>query len=408
MTAEPITVVGLDGGPLSTAAAEVVRSATLLIGADQHASALPADLPADVTVAHQPNGAANGVRIGLVEDLRGHEGPAVVLVAGDPGFFGVVRELRASGLTPRVMPAPSMVQRAFGAIGRPWDDVAVLSADGQNLRKVANVCRARPAVAVLTAPGAGPAELGAALHGWPRVLVVVENAGGPHEQLSTVDAERAGWREWRNADVVLCLRDPDVVPLSSWYAGGEPTPPPGGWGLPEHAFHHREGVLPTAEVRAIVLARLAPRPGTLIWDVGAGSGSVAVECARLGAAVLAVERDPGQCVRLIANASAHGVEVCVVEDSAPGAFAVLPEPDAIFVGGGGPEVVAACTATGAARIVVVLPGLDSFAACRDALVDNGFAVDGCQLTVSKIVQPAQGSSRLVGTSPVMLLVGTRE
>jgi precorrin-6B C5,15-methyltransferase / cobalt-precorrin-6B C5,C15-methyltransferase len=399
MTAEPITVVGLDGGPLSDAAAEAVRDATLLIGADQHVSALPDGL------ASAP--LTNGVRVGLVEDLRGHEGPAVVLATGDPGFFGVVRVLRAGGLTPRVVPAPSMVQRLFGAIGRPWDDAAVLRADAQNLRAVVNVCRARPAVAIMTGAGAGPREIGAGLHGWPRTFVVVENAGSPNELLSTVDASEAGWRDWRDPDLMLCLRDPDVVPPSCWYAGGEPTPPPGGWALPESAFHHREGLLPSREVRAIVLARLAPRPGMLVWDIGAGSGSIAVECARMGAAVLAVERDPGQCVRLIANTSAHGVEVCVVEDSAPGVFGMLPEPDAIFVGGGGPEVVMACTATGASRIVVALDGLDGFAASRDALVDGGYTVDGCQLTVSQLVQPDKGASRLVGTAPVLLLTGTR-
>lgn len=399
MTAEPITVVGLDAGPLSDAAADAVRGATLLIGADELVAALPAEL------ADMPR--VNGVRAGLVEDLRGHDGPAVVLATGDPGYFGVVRALRAGGLTPRVVPAPSLVQRAFGSIGRPWDDAAVLRADVQNLRAVVNVCRARPAVAILTGPGAGPREIGAGLHGWPRTLVVVENAGGPTEHLSTVDASEVGWRDWRDPDLVLCLRDPDVVAPSGWYAGGEPTPPPGGWALPESAFHHREGLLPGREVRAVALAMLAPRPGTLVWDIGAGSGSVAVECARMGAAVLAVERDPGQCVRLIANTSAHRVEVCVVEDSAPGVFGMLPEPDAIFVGGGGPEVVAACTGTGASRIVVAMNGLDGFAASRDALVAGGFAVDGCQLSVSRLVQPAGGASRMVGTAPVLLLTGTR-
>ena len=399
MTAEPITVVGLDGGPLSTEAADAVRGATLLIGADQHVTGLPDGL------ASAP--LTNGGRTGLVEDLRGHDGPAVVLAAGDPGFFGVVRVLRAGGLTPMVVPAPSTVQRAFGAIGRPWDDAAVLRADRDNLRAVVNVCRARGAVAILTGPGVGPREIGAGLHGWSRSLVVIEDAGGPNERLSTVDASEVGWRDWREPDLVLCLRDPDVVSPVGWFAGGEPIPPPGGWALPDSAFHHREGLLPSPEVRAVALAKLAPRPGMLVWDIGAGSGSVAVECARMGAAVLAVERDPGQCVRLIANTSAHRVEVCVVEDSAPGVFGMLPEPDAIFVGGGGPHVVAACTDTGASRIVVALTGLDHFTACRDALAGAGYAVEGCQLTVTRLVQPERGASRLVGSSPVLLLTGTR-
>ncbi len=102
-----------------------------------------------------------------------------------------------------------------------------------------------------------------------------------------------------------------------WYAGGEPVPPAGGWALPDDAFGHRAGMVTKAEVRALALARLAPRPGVLVWDVGAGSGSVAVECARLGAAALAVERRADDAARVAANAAAHGVDVRVVAGEAP-------------------------------------------------------------------------------------------
>lgn len=398
MSAQPITVVGMDGGQLPSGAIEALHEATLLIGADRHAWSLPSG----VSVARRPLGEPDVV----LDDLRRHEGPAVVLAAGDPGFFGIVRALRAAGLTPRVLPAPSVLQRLCAAIGRPWDDVAVVDAGGGRLRAATNVCRARPAVAVFTAPGAGPAELAAGLHGWPRTLVVGEDLGGAGERVTTVEAERAGGMPWRPDAVVLSVRDPDVVPPHGWYAGGEPTPPPGGWGLPDGHFSHRDGRLAAAEVRAVVLARLAPRPGVLIWDVGAGPGAVGIECARLGAAVLAIERDPGQSIRLIANAAAHAVELCVVEDSAPGVFGMLPEPDAIFVGGGGPAVVAACTGTGADRIVVALTELDQFAECRDALRSNGFSVQGCQLSVSRLLDDG-GATRLGPAGPVLLLCGTR-
>jgi precorrin-6Y C5,15-methyltransferase (decarboxylating) len=95
------------------------------------------------------------------------------------------------------------------------------------------------------------------------------------------------------------------------------------------------------EVRALALARLSPGPGLLVWDVGAGSGSVAVECARFGAAVIAVERDPAQCARVTANARRHRAEVRVVGSAAPEALENLPDPDAVFVGGGGLAVISA-------------------------------------------------------------------
>jgi len=398
MSAQPITVIGMDGAELPAAAIDALQEATLLIGTDKHAWSLPNGM----SVPRRPLDDLDAV----LDDLRNHDGPAVVLAAGDPGFFGIVRALRAGGLTPRVLPAPSAVQRLCAAIGRPWDDVVVVDA-GARQRAAVNVCRARPAVAVLTAPGVGPAELAAALHGWERTLVVVEDPGGAEQRVSTVDAERAAGMPWQEPNIVLCLRDAEAVPPSGWYAGGEPTPPAGGWGLPESTFSHRGGMLAAAEVRAVALAKLAPRPGVLVWDVGAGPGAMAVECARLGAAVLAVERDPGQCVRLIANAATHGVEVCVIEDSAPGVFGMLPDPDAIFVGGGGPGVVAACTNTGVDRIVVALTELDRFADCREALRGNGFAVDGCQVSVSRFADSG-GATRLAPAGPVLLLCGTRE
>lgn len=410
MSADPITVVGVDGSVdgLTPAAMQVLTEATLLIGADRHAWSLP-PLPDGEGVRRrrpltEPETA--------VRDLREHTGPAVVLAEGDPGFFGVVRALRAGGLVPRVLPAPTAVQQLCARVGRPWDDVAVVTAGAHTLRAVTNVCRARPAVAVLTGPGAGVAELAGGLHGWERTLVVAEDLGGPQERVSTVDASRAVGMPWREPCVVLCLRDAEALPAptAGWYAGGEPIPPLAGWALPPSSYHHREGMLAAAEVRAVVLAKLAPRPGTLVWDVGAGSGAIAVDCARLGAAVLAVERDPGQCVRLIANAAAHEVEVCVVEDSAPGAFGPLPDPDAIFVGGGGPGVVAACTSTGAARIVVAMTELDHFAAARDALYGNGFTVDGCQVSITPFADAAgaKGATRLARGSHVFLLDGRRD
>src|SRR5437660_11459571 len=100
------------------------------------------------------------------------------------------------------------------------------------------------------------------------------------------------------------------APAPGWVAGNPPTP--AGWALPEAAFAHRDSMITKAEVRAVVLARLGPRLGDLVWDVGAGSGSVAVECARLGAAVVAVERDPAACDLVTRNAADFGVDVAVV------------------------------------------------------------------------------------------------
>ncbi|GAA5136679.1 precorrin-6y C5,15-methyltransferase (decarboxylating) subunit CbiE [Pseudonocardia adelaidensis] len=388
-------MVGVDGGGLPPGADAALACADVVLGAARHLDAVPVPAAASRVVL-------GPVEAGL-EVLVGRR--AVVLASGDPGFFGIVRLLRERGHEPAVLPARSSVQLLFARLGRSWDDVAVVSAHGRALGPAVNVCRARPAVAVLTAPGAGPAEIGAALEGWPRTLVVAEDLGGPDERLTTLTAAEAATRDWHPLTVVLCLRDPDAVPGRGWHAGGEPVPPGDGWALPDDAFEHRAGMVTKAEVRALVLARLAPRPGALVWDVGAGSGSVAVECARLRAAALAAERLADDGARIAANAAAHGVDVRVVAGDAPAVHAGLPRPDAVFVGGGGPEVVAA--ATGAERVVVALAALDRIAPTRAALHTAGLAVDGVQLAASRFADLPDGSVRLAATNPITILWGTR-
>jgi precorrin-6B C5,15-methyltransferase / cobalt-precorrin-6B C5,C15-methyltransferase len=383
-----ITVVGLDGAALSPGAAQALAAAHVVLGAPHQLAAVP--VPAGATV------------LGPSElDRLPDTSPAVVLASGDPGFFGIVRALRSRGLRPVVLPARSSVARAFAVLGRSWDDVAVVSAHGRSLRRALNVCRAHPAVAVLAGPGAGAVEIIAGLAGWRRTVLVAEDLGGPDERVRRFDGGPL-----RDPHVVLCLADEQVVPARGWIAGGEPVPPATGWALAEAEFSHRDGMITKSEVRALALARLAPGPGRLVWDLGAGSGSVGVECARLGAAVVAVERDPAQCVRLVANASAHRVDIRVIEGQAPAVLSGLPEPDAVFVGGGGPDVVRAA-ALAAPRIVVALAALDRLVPCRAALREAGHQVGGVQLVASRFAELPDGSVRLAATNPVLLLWGLR-
>jgi precorrin-6Y C5,15-methyltransferase (decarboxylating) len=119
-----------------------------------------------------------------------------------------------------------------------------------------------------------------------------------------------------------------------------------GWGLPEDRFAHRAGMITKAEVRAVALGKLEVPPVGVLWDVGAGSGSVAVECARLAPdlRVIAVERDERDSERIRANAAAHHATVEVVVGPAPGALEALPDPDRAFIGGGGLDVLDAVLA----------------------------------------------------------------
>jgi precorrin-6B C5,15-methyltransferase / cobalt-precorrin-6B C5,C15-methyltransferase len=398
-----ITVIGLDGSPLAPEAAAAVARASLVVGGRRHLAAVP------------PAGGARTVVMGelspALDALAAHDGAAVVLASGDPGFFGIVRALRSRGLACTVIPAVSSVSLAFARAGLPWDDAMVVSAHGRDPRPALNVCRAYPKVAVLTAPGAGPAEIGAALAGWDRRLIVCEHLGEAGEQITECSPAAAPHRDWSDPNIVLVLapeRREHPTSESAHPRPGSPgwawPPPPGtGWALPEDEFDCRDAVITKAEVRALALARLAPRPGTLIWDVGAGTGSVGIECARFGAAVIAVERDQQRCAQIMRNAARHGTGIRVIAGEAPDALANLPEPDAVFVGGGGPAVLAAVAKQHPQRIVVALAAVERTGQAHAALTEAGYTVEGSLIQAARFAPLPGDAHRLAGTNPVFLL-----
>ncbi|HEX2133366.1 MAG TPA: SAM-dependent methyltransferase, partial [Actinophytocola sp.] len=337
-----VTVIGVDGQNLPPGAGNALAAAGLVVGGRallRRWVTAPLGTGPSSPVVDRPRtielptaNELSGTTLDALAASVDADEQAVVLTAGDPAYFGVLRALRERSLPTVSWPSVTYVQRAAAMIQRPWDDLTVVSTHGRAFRRAVNVCRARPAVGVLSAPGAGPAELGAALAGWRRTLVVVEAPGDEREALSIVDPAEAAARAWREPSVVLCLADLDRTGAAGWVAGGEPVPPADGWALEEGEFTHREGMASAPELRALALARLAPRPGALVWDVAAGCGALGVEAARLGAAVVAVENDPGLCVRIVANAKRHGVDVRLVDGQVPEALAGLPQPDAVFLG----------------------------------------------------------------------------
>jgi precorrin-6B C5,15-methyltransferase / cobalt-precorrin-6B C5,C15-methyltransferase len=379
-----VTVVGMPGP---------VPEATLLVGAARHLSTV--DIDAERIVLGDVSAAIARIAV--------HDGPCAVLASGDPGFFGIVRALRAAGLDVDVQPAPSSVAVAFARLGLPWDDALVVSAHGRSLRPAVNACRAHPKVAVLTGPGTGPAELGAALHDVPRRLVVAERLGRPDERITETTPDGAAAGSWQEPNVVLVLGTDTLSPQALWLAGAPPGP--AGWALPETGFAHRDSMITKAEVRALVLARLGPRLGDLVWDVGAGSGAVAVECARFGAAVVAVERDAQACATIRANAATYGVELSVVEGSAPDRLSALPDPDAVYVGGGGLDALAACTARRPSRLVAGYAAVERVGPALSTMDNRGYRTDAVQLAANRLVPLPDGTHRLSATNPVYVVSG---
>ncbi len=405
-----ITVIGT-GTAAGPAASGVPADATLVVGARRHldAAALP---PGVQRIGLGPLAPA----LDAIEEHLAKGGTATVLASGDPGFFGIVRALaeRFGPAALDVRPSAPSVAVAFARLGLTWDDAVVVSAHGRDPRTAVNVCRAHAKTAVLTGPGAGPGELGAALAdtGIERTLVVAAALGTAEESVERLSPADAAARDWSavGVSVVLCLDEGRVLsPVPRTVAG--PRPSPAGWALPEDAFAYRDSMVTKYEVRALALSRLGPRTGDLVWDIGAGSGSVAVECARFGAAVVAVERAADGVDRVLANAAAHGVDVQAVHGSAPAVLGQLPDPDAVFIGGGGadlPAIVAACAARVRRVVVVTLAALDRVADVRAALAGAGLVVEGVLLQSSRLAPLPGEVSRLAATNPVFVLWGTRD
>jgi precorrin-6Y C5,15-methyltransferase (decarboxylating) len=265
----------------------------------------------------------------------------VVLASGDPMFFGIGSTL-ARLLGParlRVLPHPSSVSLAAARLGWPLDDLDVVSLVGRPYELLHPVLQPGRRVLALTARetaaadvrallgprgfGASPVTVLADLDGDEERVIAVGGPGegdGPHSRLAVVAIE--------------CRLDPAAAPL--------PRVP----GLPDDAFEH-DGQLTKRELRALALAALAPVPGQLLWDVGAGSGSIGIEWMRVHPAsrAIAVEPRDDRRMRIARNAAALGVPgLLVVAGAAPLALAGLDAPDAVFIGGGvtTPGVLDAC------------------------------------------------------------------
>ncbi|CAA9403927.1 MAG: Cobalt-precorrin-7 (C5)-methyltransferase / Cobalt-precorrin-6B C15-methyltransferase [decarboxylating] [uncultured Rubrobacteraceae bacterium] len=395
-----ISVIGRDGSPLSRAAAELVESAAIVVGGKRHLEEIA--VGSDRAVVFERDLSA------ALSRIEAENGPVVVLASGDPGFFGITRllEERFGSANLQILPAVSSVALAFARAGLSWDDAVTVSAHGREPRRAVNVCRAHPKVAVLTSPDFGPAELAGSLDGLGRTFLVAERLGGPDERVFRGEAGGVAGRSWEDPNVVLVL-DEERVSGKGWISSGYGGV--GRWALPEDEFEHRSGMITKSSTRALVLSRLGPGPGDLVWDVGAGSGSVIIECARLGAAAIGVERDPGSCARIRRNAERHSAYVEVVEGAAPDALRDLPEPDAVFVGGtGGPfeEIVKLCAVRARRSVVLTLVGIERVVPAGRVLEDCGLEVETTLLQTSPLKGIAS-MHRIVPDSAVFVVCGSR-
>jgi precorrin-6Y C5,15-methyltransferase (decarboxylating) len=346
MSPHPLVVIGIghDGAPgLSAEALNHVASARVLAGGRRHLDFFPDWVGERLVIDADLRAVLRGLR------QRYTETRTVVLASGDPLFYGIGRALLEAFPSEDLLFLPhlSSVQLAFARIKEPWDDARVVSLHGRPMEALQPALAVRePKIAVLTDGKNHPAAIADFVcrqgAGDEYGLWVCENLGGPDERVSRHEPARMSEATYSPLNVVLLLRrrpqSPGPCPRSTGHRGES------GWpllGLPEDALLHRQGrrgLITGREVRLLALCRLELHAGDVLWDVGAGSGSVAIEAARLSPTLraFAVERDEEVFQQLEANAAAlTDGRVRTVHAEAPDGLTDLPDPDAVFIGGSG-------------------------------------------------------------------------
>ncbi|MDP3527615.1 MAG: precorrin-6y C5,15-methyltransferase (decarboxylating) subunit CbiE, partial [Hoeflea sp.] len=259
--------------------------------------------------------------------------PTTILATGDPMFYGVgatlMRDLDRTEI--RVIPSPSAFSLAAARLGWALQDVAMISLHGRSVHGLASHVQPGARILALTSTGRTVVEAAQILsaRGYGRSeMQVLEHIGGPEERIKAMRADRIAAERPDFADfntlAIICEAQPGTVLL------------PGVPGLPDEAFEH-DGQLTKREVRAVTLARLGPVPGGLLWDVGAGCGSIGIEWMRAarGARAIAIESSESRRTMAAHNAIVLGTPgLDIVAGTAPAALANLAMPDAVFIGGG--------------------------------------------------------------------------
>jgi precorrin-6Y C5,15-methyltransferase (decarboxylating) len=342
MTQDPpkIHIVGVGGdglAGLTSRARELVAGTDLLVGSDGALRLLP-----EVNAEHVRIGSDLGE---VTEKLRANFGKKkiVVVATGDPLFYGVARYLcdRLGKERFEVLPHVSSMQLAFARVKETWEEAYLTDLSVRTLDDVLDRIRTVETVGLFTSETHHPARIARELlvRGLDYFRAYVcENLGGRDERITQGELSEIQGMHFDALNVMILKRKP-----------GRPDAPRAAkrlarFGNPDDVFAQsrpKTGLITQAEVRAIALAQLDLQPGSVMWDVGAGSGSVALEAAQLvdPGRVYAIEQDSADYHLIVANAETFGIRnVQAVFGTAPAVFQDLPDPDAIFIGGNGGEV----------------------------------------------------------------------
>jgi precorrin-6B C5,15-methyltransferase / cobalt-precorrin-6B C5,C15-methyltransferase len=399
--------VGGDGLPgLTARGREIMTAAELIFGSDAVMRLLP-----------EVN--AERIRLGAelqeaVEKLRDNFGKKrmVIVAGGDPLFYGIARYLcdRLGKDRFEVLPHVSSMQLAFARIKETWEDAYLTDLSARSLDDVLDRIRTAETVGLFTSETCHPARIARELlvRGLDYFRAFVcENLGGPDERITQGELHEIQHMHFDSLNVMILRRKP-----------GRPDAARAPrrlmrFGNPDDVFAQsrpKGGLITQAEVRAISLSQLDLQTGGVMWDVGAGSGSVALEAAQLvePGKVYAIEQDSADYHLIVANAEQFGIRnVQAVFGSAPAVFQDLPDPDAIFIGGNGGEVARLLEASYAAlrpggKLVVNVATLEMLGSTYEVLKRLSPNVSVQLVNISRSVEQME-ALRFEAVNPTFLL-----
>ena len=384
---------GCGRGTLTLEARAAIEQAQLLVGALRLLEEFPE------AAERKPARSAKEI-LEALQQANGRD--TAVLFSGDSGFYSGAGTLfsQLEGEAPVLLPGISSLQVLSARLKEPWQDWKLCSAHGKDCDPTAAVCEGKP-VFFLTGGKLGPAELCARLKedglGFLRTAAG-ENMGTQEEQIRLGNVEEFAEQYFAPLSVLLVRPAPRCLRRCP--------------GFPDGAFLREDGIPMTKqEVRSVILAKLNPGPQETCWDIGTGTGSVAVELAMQAKRVFSVERDDKALALAERNRRQFGAwNLRLIHGTAPDALNGLPAPDAVFIGGSSGNlsgiVQAICAANPNARICVSAVTLETLQEAMPALKDLGFETEVLQLSVSRSCR-AGDLTMMTAQNPVFLIMGKR-
>ncbi|MES2201239.1 MAG: precorrin-6y C5,15-methyltransferase (decarboxylating) subunit CbiE [candidate division FCPU426 bacterium] len=409
-----VIVLGIsDAGPqaLPEAARTLIAKATLIVGGERHLGFVKDHKAEKLTL----KGNLKEVALRLEQELNKPDSRPLILASGDPLFYGIGRflaeKLGAEKL--QIHPAPSSMQLAFARAGLSWQDADLISVHG---REIESLGAARPGstrLGIFTDAHNDPSACALFLlaSGWPTDAKawVCENLEGADEKVTACALGELPGKKFGELNVVVVDR-PAPSSLRTEYL----------MGLDDALFAQRKpekGLITRAEIRLLSVSKLRLFPGAKVWDIGAATGSVAIEAARLSRSgrVWAVEKNEEDCANIRENATRFGLpQLKVLHGAAPAVLAQIPEadaPDAVFVGGSSgkmSEILDLCATrlVSGGSIVVNTVTLENGAEALEWYKGSGFDWDCMQVQVSRR-KPILDLNRFEALNPVTIFWGTK-